>query len=109
MFLNYYETASALVINSYRQMAWGNIRLALEKGVKIYLNEKNIHKDFLINNEFKIFSIEDFENDLKNDSLGFNYEVSMHNLEQFEIFSKSYTKDHFQKKILENWNEKKSQ
>ena len=45
-FLNFYENPSALVINSYRQLAWDNIRTAIKNGLKIYLNDKNVHKDF---------------------------------------------------------------
>lgn len=100
-FMVTYQKASGLVINGYRQMAGANIRTALEHGVKVYLNDKNVHKQFLENQGFKIYSIEDFENDLKNNNLGLDKETALHNMENFKRFSKAYTKDDFQKQVFE--------
>jgi hypothetical protein len=99
-FTKIYQNASALVINGYRQMAGANIRTALANGVKVYLNHKNVHKQFFENQGFKLFSIEDFEADLKNNKLGLNKTVALHNVENFKRFKEAYTKDDFQSKII---------
>lgn len=106
-FEEYYNNASALVINGYRQMAGFNIRMALEKGLKVYLNNKNVHKKFLENHGFRIFSIEDFENDLKHENLDFDIEVAKHNLLNFIRFTEMYTQEDFQKYFFELINMKK--
>ena len=41
-FRRFYNEISAIAINSYRQLALANIFLAIEYGVKIYLNKKNV-------------------------------------------------------------------
>jgi len=109
-FLNYrdfnsiYEKASGLVINGYRQMAAANIRVAIECGVKIYLNDKNVYKQFLENSGFKIFSIEDFEEDLKHNNLQFDKEVALYNLEILKRYTESYSYSDFQSDLLEQIN-----
>lgn len=100
MFTRFYECATALVIDGYRQMAVGNIYLAFQKGLKVYLNDKNIFKKFLENQGFKIFSIEDFENDLKNNNLSFDNDNAQFNFDNFKQFSNRYTIHDFQKNIL---------
>lgn len=46
------------VFNSYRQLAVGNILMALKNGVKVYLNERNPSYEWLCNAGFAIFSIQ---------------------------------------------------
>ncbi|SFT62961.1 hypothetical protein SAMN05216474_1421 [Lishizhenia tianjinensis] len=91
-----YNGSSALVINSFRQLAGANIILALEKGLKVYLNDKNIHKNWLINEGFKIFSIAEFEEDLKNNKLFYDEETAKHNNQNLKTFINRYTKEDFQ-------------
>lgn len=98
-FNSFYENATALVIDGYRQMAVGNIYLAFKKGLKIYLNNKNIYKKFLENQGFKILNIDDFENDLKNDNLIFDREMAQYNFDNFKLFAERYTIEDFQQKI----------
>jgi dTDP-N-acetylfucosamine:lipid II N-acetylfucosaminyltransferase len=99
-FTKIYQNAAALVINGYRQMAGANIRAALANGVKVYLNHKNVHKQFLENQGFKLFSIEDFEADLKNNKLGLDKTIALHNVKNFNRIKEAYTRDDFQKKFL---------
>ena len=99
-FTKIYHNASALVINGYRQMAGANIRTALANGVNVYLNHKNAHKQFLENQGFKLFSIEDFEADLKNNKLGLDKAAALHNIDNFKRFNEAYTKEDFQSKIM---------
>jgi hypothetical protein len=81
-------------------MAGANIRAALANGVKVYLNHKNVHKQFLENQGFKLFSIEDFEADLKNNKLGLDKTIALHNVKNFNRIKEAYTRDDFQKKFL---------
>jgi len=97
----FYQNINALVINGYRQMAAANIFLAMQNGAKIYLNRKNIHLQWLLNEGFKIFTIQDFENDLNNNSITLDRELAEYNLNQLKIFSKKYTKNDFQR-VLHN-------
>ena len=97
----FYQNINALVINGYREMAGANIFLAMQNGAKIYLNRKNIHLQWLLNEGFKIFTIQDFENDLNNNSITLDRELAEYNLNQLKIFSKKYTKNDFQR-VLHN-------
>ncbi|MCW9709130.1 hypothetical protein [Fodinibius salsisoli] len=101
-FFSFYQKASALVINGYRQMAGANIRTAFQTGVKVYLNNKNVHKKWLENEGFHVFSIEDFKNDLYNNDLFFDEENAKHNFENIIKFKNRYGIKDFQKKIIDN-------
>jgi hypothetical protein len=95
----FYQKIIALVINGYRQMAVGNIMLALKNGVKVYLNKRNAHLNFLQNEGFYIFTMEDFENDLTNDNLFLDYETAKKNLIQLNLLSKKYNISDFQNSL----------
>ena len=56
---------------------------------------------WLLNEGFKIFTIQDFENDLNNNSITLDRELAEYNLNQLKIFSKKYTKNDFQR-VLHN-------
>ncbi|MCK4662714.1 MAG: hypothetical protein KAT68_07610 [Bacteroidales bacterium] len=96
-----YKKTSALVINSYRQMAGANVLEGFQNGVKIYLNEKNVMLQWFKNEGFYIFTIEDFEDDLKNDNIFLTQEEAQYNIHQYRNLSKKYTVDEFQQ-ILYN-------
>lgn len=68
---------SAAVFNSYRQMAMGNIFIALCAGVKVYLSQKNPSLPWFKRKEFKIFTVEDdLEEDIKKHNILLNeYEM----------------------------------
>lgn len=60
----------AALFNSYRQMALGNIFIALKCGVKVYLSEKNPSYQWLKGSGFYIYSIEhDLFRDIKQNNL----------------------------------------
>lgn len=99
-FFEFYRKPTALIINGYRQMAGFNIFLALANGTKVYLNDKNVHKKWLTNEGFRIFSIEDFENDLKSDNIKFDLEIASYNFHNLKEFSRRYTNEDFQKEVL---------
>lgn len=61
---------SAAVFNSYRQMALGNIFIALKCGLKVYLSKKNPSYQWLKKIGFHVYSIEcDLSDDLKENNL----------------------------------------
>lgn len=94
-----YSTSSAFVLNSYRQMALGNIFAALKYGLKLYMNDKNPVKFWLNNNGITVSSITDLENDIKDKNLALTVEEKTQNIYQFNNLFSSYTKKDFCQKI----------
>lgn len=90
-----YSTSSAFVLNSYRQMALGNIFAALKYGLKLYLNDKNPTKDWLIRNKIKIHSVEDFEKDLRTGNLSLSIEDKYQNVINFNNLVDKFSREEF--------------
>ncbi len=90
-----YRKSSALVINSHRQMALGNIFTAIKYGVKIYLNDLNPIKKWLTSNNILIFSTNDFANDLGKGNVKLNEMQMRHNISACEKLAKQYTQNDF--------------
>lgn len=78
-FENFYVNCAALVINSKRQMAGNNIRKAFELGTKVYLDPANSFYTYFKNNNFKVYTIQDFEQDFKQGNLKLDQETAQHN------------------------------
>ena len=95
-FFGLYVKASALIINSYRQMALGNIFTAFKNGVKIYLNEKNLTLHWLRKEGFVIFSLKDLQNDFEKNNIFLDYYNACHNLNQLKKLSEKYSYRDFQ-------------
>jgi len=100
-FTNIYEKSSALVMNAYRQMALGNIFIAIQNNCKIYLSSKNPIKSWLEKNGLKIFSIEQFEEDYNDGNLFLTDEDARNNISKFNEIYANYNVDMFCKKINE--------
>ena len=98
-FKRFYDDISALVINGYRQMAMGNVFLALKRGVKVYLNRKNVMMDWLLDEGIQVFSIDNLVSDLENDKIVLQEEVAMHNLRKLNVLYKNYTQIEFQEEV----------
>ena len=94
-----YEKASAVVINSYRQMAMGNIFTAFKKGVKVYLNEKNLMFHWFKEEGFNVYSIRDFQHDLQNDDLSLNEDSALNNFLHLQQLAEKYPKEKFQQTL----------
>jgi hypothetical protein len=99
-YMSYYQKVCSLVINGHRQMALGNVFEALKNGVKIYLNERNVILSWLRNQGFVIFTIMDFQNDLKTGNFQLSEAESKYNIEQLIKISSAHTADDFQNAIL---------
>lgn len=100
-FQDFYNHASGLVINSYRQLAGANIRLAFRTGVKVYLNNKSVHKKWLQEEGFNIYSIEDLKEDIECNNLIYDEASANENYENLKKFKASYTIADFQQKVVE--------
>ena len=93
------ERVCALVINGYRQMAMGNIFIALRNGIKVYLNIKNIMYHWLKDEGFVVFTTEDFLNDIKSNNTLLSKEDSVYNVNKIYEFEQNNNKDKFCEKI----------
>ncbi len=96
---NLYQIASAAIFNVYRQMALGNIFIALRSGVKLYLSNKNIITQWLRKEGFIIYSIDDLAKDLDSDNISLSIDEAKYNAEQLRKMVKAYTTDDFQRTL----------
>lgn len=94
-----FKKASAIVINSFRQTALGNIFLALQKGVKVYLNKKNIIFTILASQGLLVYSVDQLYDDLENNNICMSSEQAEHNLGIMHKLSKSNSVALFQRRI----------
>jgi hypothetical protein len=101
-----YQRAGSAVFNGYRQMALGNIFLALGQGVKVYLNNRNIVMQWLQNEGFKVFPINELAFDLENDNTLLHARDAQHNFELLHKFQNSYNVGQFQQVISSLMDEK---
>ncbi|MFW6009489.1 MAG: hypothetical protein ACOCP8_09525, partial [archaeon] len=106
-FVTLYQKSTALVINGYRQMAVGNIFLGIQNGLKIYLNKKGVVYHWLIEEGFKIYSLEDFKNDIDNNKVFLSYSIAEYNLRQLKKITVNYTLSDFQKDLYNKITERK--
>lgn len=91
---------STAIYNSYRQMALGNILVALWSGLKVYLSIKNPTYLWLNNLGFRIFSIEeDLICDLKSNNLVLERESIEYNFKLYADISKEENDVAFMKKL----------
>ena len=95
-----YAEAGALVINGHRQMAMFNIFLAIYVNTKIYLNEKNITLDWLKEEGFLVFTINDLIADLEKGNLKLTEEETIHNQNQLIKFTARYNHQEFHNSLL---------
>ncbi|QAA81306.1 hypothetical protein EI546_05990 [Aequorivita sp. H23M31] len=104
-FQELYTTADAFVLNGHRQMAMGNVLEALKQNIKIYLNEKNLMYSWLKENEFHVFTIEDFFSDLESNNIALSHPDALFNQQQLVKLTAKHNKQVFQnsiKKILKD-------
>ncbi|WP_420384916.1 hypothetical protein [Roseivirga sp.] len=93
-FKKYIMYSSAFVTNSLRQCAGATIFLAIEFGLKIYMNTANIHSKWLKSEGFLIFSLEDFARDLGSEDFFLSEEKKNYNRNQLlELLKKNNFED----------------
>lgn len=100
-FKEIYCDASAFVLNGYRQMAMANLFEAIKNNVKIYLNEKNVILNWLRKEGFLVFTISDFCMDIEKNNITLLENEKEHNKKQLELFVQKYSRENFQKRLLE--------
>ena len=89
--------ASALVINSYRQIGMETIFMALEGGVKLYLNQKNIIYNWLKSRGFEVFDVKSLMADLKSSNVRLSIPDIETNIRALQNMQETYPKTEFQK------------
>ena len=94
-----YNSTDCLIINTYRQMAVGNIMIGFQKGLKIYLNDKNIVYKILIENNFIIANVLDLDNDLRTNNIFLCKEEIIHNVNSYNSLFDNYSLQDFKKRV----------
>lgn len=94
-----YSRAAAFVFNGWRQMAMGNIFLALKNRVKVYLNIKNTAYNWLKSERFSIFTIEDFEKDIATGNIFLSEVDANNNLKALDSLANKYSYQQFRDKF----------
>lgn len=95
-----YSLAAALVINSYRQHAVGNIITAIKYGCKIYLSDKSSTYHWLTSKGFIIAEIDDLAEDIKIGNIKLKAEEQQKNFDCFLSVIKKYSVDSFVNNVL---------
>lgn len=88
---NIYKEASALVINANRQMALNNIFTALKYNCKVYLNDINSTKQWLLNKGIKIYDMQELALDIRNNNLRLSDEIAINNIENLKLLKNKYS------------------
>jgi hypothetical protein len=99
-FREIYKTTAALVINSYRQHALGNIFTGLFFGVKVYLNPKSSTYPWLKQLGFLVFDINQLITDIKNNQISLNLEEQRYNIDLYYHLKEQYTLADFAQEII---------
>jgi dTDP-N-acetylfucosamine:lipid II N-acetylfucosaminyltransferase len=100
-FIDFYGPVAAFVTNSYRQLALGNIFLALHKGVKVYLNKKNPTYTWFKEEGLCIYAIEDLKNDMETGRIHLAKNEIEHNLKCLKKLKEDHSKADFQLEVLQ--------
>jgi hypothetical protein len=100
---NMFNQSQAIIINSHKQMALGNIFIAIQNGLKIYLNKSNEIFLWLRNSGLKIYSIEDFAKDLLSGNIKLSYSDAKENYDKFVLMSTSYNNSHFRGALMKGF------
>jgi len=88
-YIDFVNEHKAFVFNSYRQMGLGNLFIAIACGLKIYINEYNPSYRWLINNNFRIYSIQaDLKKDLISGNIQLNKFESVENVRAYSYLVK---------------------
>lgn len=99
-YYNILNNASAMVINSYRQMGMGNVFQAFLRGIKVYLNEKNVMYGWLLKEGFEVFNLEHFYKDISNRHIQLSEEQAMKNVNAINNLAIKYSVASFCEKVL---------
>lgn len=79
-YVNVISGCSCVIMNHYRQQALGNIGAALFCGAKVFLNSKNVSKNFLIRHGAHLFDVEQLNDTLTGVLNGLDQRQKMDNI-----------------------------
>lgn len=99
-FSRVYNTATALIINSYRQHALGNIFTAILSGTKVYLNKKSSTYTWLKQEGFYISEINELPRDIDNNKIMLTQEEYQYNINCYNKMRSNYTKINFIENVI---------
>lgn len=99
-FEDIYKSASALVINSYRQHALGNIFTAIGYGCKIYLNKRSSTYKWLKAEGMHISEISELRKDVEKGRYMLTELEVKHNIRTYQKMQANYTQEDFIQNIL---------
>lgn len=94
------QNSSAIVSNTYRQMAMGNVFLAFNYGIKVYMNPKNVMYQWLIDNGFYVFTIDQLLHDMGNKEISLTKGQMKENQLAFNRLSSKFSVESFCKLLL---------
>ena len=95
-----YDTVAALVINSYRQHALGNIFTAILAGARVYLNQKSSTYKWLKHEGFVISEINELPNEIDNNKIRLTQSEYQQNINCFNKLKHNYTTANFLENII---------
>jgi dTDP-N-acetylfucosamine:lipid II N-acetylfucosaminyltransferase len=104
-FIDFYGPVAAFINNSYRQLALGNVFMALHKGVKVYLNSENPTYQWLKREGLYIYNMETLENDLETGQVYLAKSEIEHNLKGLKKLKEGQSKNDFIFQVCELLNE----
>lgn len=94
--------AKAAIINTYRQMALGNIFLFLGNNVKLYMSDRNPSTIWLKNLGFSILSVEtNLKNDIDNNNFDLDHHLGENNRKIIDKLSDNENVKYFHRKFYE--------
>jgi hypothetical protein len=96
-----FKESSTLIINTLRQMAMGNIFIALRYGLKVYLNRGNLAYHWLKDEGFIISTVDLLTFDLENKNIKLSVAEIKHNQQQLIRLSEKYSVGEFQSLLNE--------
>ena len=94
------EKSTALVINSIRQIAMGNIFSAFRRGVKVYVHSNNIMLPWMRKHGFLVFTTDQFKQDLIDGNITLLPEEMDANVEAYRHLGELFSIENFQKSLL---------
>lgn len=94
------NSASAMVINSYREMGMGNVFYALRNGIKVYLSKNNVMYEWLLKEGFVVYTVDEFYNDIANRNVRLPEEQAVKNIYAYNNLTVKYSYEVFIRWLL---------
>lgn len=101
VYVDFIRRSYALVINSYRQMAMDNIFIGIRKGVKLYLNPKNVIFNWLESKGVLVSDVNDLITDIDNRDIRLSKQDILRNMEALRRYEQEYSTETFRDLLYE--------